>query len=238
MHSVGELGAVLGIWAHPDDETYLSGGIMAAAVHGGQRVACVTATAGERGTPDPVRWPPEQLGAVRREELAQALGILGVTQHHWLGYADGHCADVAVAEVVATLARIVEQFRPDTILTFGADGITGHLDHITVGDWAVAAAAESAPRARVLTAAKDAEWVERFAAVHDRHDVFLPGYPQPVPPEEVTFALPLPDDLLDRKAAALRAQRSQTAPLIDVLGWDLWRSWIRDEAFVRVRSGA
>ena len=45
---VAELGTILGIWAHPDDEAYLSGGLMALARDNGQRVVCVTATRGER----------------------------------------------------------------------------------------------------------------------------------------------------------------------------------------------
>ena len=37
-------GTLLGIWAHPDDECYLSAGLMADAVRHGHRVVCVTAT--------------------------------------------------------------------------------------------------------------------------------------------------------------------------------------------------
>ena len=89
------LGTVLGVWAHPDDETYLCGGIMAAAVAAGSRVVCVTATRGELGSTDPVRWPPgEALARVRTEELENALRHLGVTEHHWLDYPDGARADV------------------------------------------------------------------------------------------------------------------------------------------------
>ena len=40
-----ELGTILGIWAHPDDEAYLSGGLMAIAREHGSRVVCVTAQA-------------------------------------------------------------------------------------------------------------------------------------------------------------------------------------------------
>ena len=51
---VADLGTVLGIWAHPDDEAYLSGGLMSIAARDhGNRVACVTATRGELGTADP-----------------------------------------------------------------------------------------------------------------------------------------------------------------------------------------
>src|ERR671922_141060 len=39
-----DLGTILGVWAHPDDEAYLSAGLMARAVRNGSRVVCVTAT--------------------------------------------------------------------------------------------------------------------------------------------------------------------------------------------------
>ena len=51
-----DLGTILGVWAHPDDEGYLSAGIMAQAMRNGQRVVCVTATRGEAA--DPEQWPP------------------------------------------------------------------------------------------------------------------------------------------------------------------------------------
>ena len=55
-------GTILGVWAHPDDEAYLSAGLMARARRNGQRVVVVTATPGELGTDDPSRWPPARLG--------------------------------------------------------------------------------------------------------------------------------------------------------------------------------
>jgi len=60
-----ELGTVLGVWAHPDDETYLSAGLMAQAARDGERVVCVTATRGEGGSMDEERWPSATMGAVR-----------------------------------------------------------------------------------------------------------------------------------------------------------------------------
>ena len=39
-----DLGDTVAIWAHPDDETYLGGGTMAALREAGHRVVCVTAT--------------------------------------------------------------------------------------------------------------------------------------------------------------------------------------------------
>ena len=103
---VSELsGTILSVWAHPDDETYLAAGLMAAAVQAGQRVVCVTATRGELGSTDPDRWPPgEALAAVRTLEMERALAFFGVTEHHWLDYPDGGCADVDEGEAVARLA--------------------------------------------------------------------------------------------------------------------------------------
>ena len=72
------LGTVLGIWAHPDDEAFLSAGLMAAARDAGQRVVCVTATLGEYGTSDPGSWPPTRMARVRERELQASLAALGV----------------------------------------------------------------------------------------------------------------------------------------------------------------
>ena len=61
----------------------------------GARVVCVTATRGELGSPDEERWPTgPPLAAVRTAEMEPALAVLGVTEHHWLDYPDGGCADV------------------------------------------------------------------------------------------------------------------------------------------------
>ena len=69
INYAARLGTVLGIWAHPDDEAFLSAGLMAAARDAGNRVVCVTATLGEHGTDNPARWPPHRLRALRRHEL-------------------------------------------------------------------------------------------------------------------------------------------------------------------------
>src|SRR5690606_37622120 len=85
---ITDLGTVLGVWAHPDDEAYLSGGLMALATDAGSRVVCATATRGELGTPDPDGWPPQRLAAERTVELARCLEVLRVTAHHRPGYRD------------------------------------------------------------------------------------------------------------------------------------------------------
>ncbi|HEX2057957.1 MAG TPA: PIG-L family deacetylase [Actinomycetota bacterium] len=228
---VSKLGTILGVWAHPDDETYLSGGIMALAVRAGQRVVCVTATRGEKGSQDEVRWPSATIGSVREKELERALGVLGVREHHWLGYVDGECDGVDDAEAAGRLARIVEDVAPDTVLTFGPDGQTGHPDHLAVYRWVDAACPDGEGPA-VMWAAVPDDW-RPFAERLDEFDVFAPGTPEFVPRAELDVLLDLDDDLMDLKLGALREQPSQTEGLLGALGEEFVRASLSVEAFRR-----
>ena len=231
--AVAELGTVLGVWAHPDDEAYLSGGLMAIARENGQRVVCVTATRGELGTPDPVAWPPERLAAERTGELARCLDILGVGEHHWLGYRDGGCAVVELAEPVARLCELIDQIRPDTVLTFGPDGITGHPDHQTVSAWTGAAFDRAAPRgARLLHSTTSDRRMARWGALTDSLSLYPPGLPILTPTHRLALDLVLGPDVAVRKARALAAQTTQTAGLITTLGIDCYTAWVAEESFV------
>jgi LmbE family N-acetylglucosaminyl deacetylase len=229
---VAELGTILGIWAHPDDEAYLSGGLMALARDNGQRVVCVTATRGERGTPDPVAWPPDRLAAERTREMARCLAVLVVEEHHWLDHRDGECAGVDPDAAVAQLCAVLDDVRPDTVLTFGPDGITGHPDHRTVSAWAGAAVDRVGSGARLLHAAVTEQREARWGALSAQLGVYLPGYPVLTRAERLAVDLVLPRDVAVRKVRALAAQATQTAGLIATLGVDLYTAWVGDEAFV------
>jgi LmbE family N-acetylglucosaminyl deacetylase len=235
---IAELGTVLGVWAHPDDEAYLSGGIMALARDSGSRVVCVTATRGEHGTSEPQRWPPERLAVERERELAACLDVLGVCEHHWLGYADGGCASTRADEPVERLGEIVDEVRPDTVLTFGPDGITGHPDHSAISAWASAAFARAAPPgARLLQAAVPEQRARSWRAVEEELGVYLPGYPVTTPDSELTLDVELDDDTLRRKVRALQAQTTQTAGLVAALGADRYAAWVRRESFAESGAG-
>ena len=229
---VAGLGTILGVWAHPDDEAYLSGGLMALARDAGSRVVCVTATRGELGTPDPQTWPPDRLAAERTKELARCLRILGVDDHHWLGYADGGCAADDPA-AVDELSAVIERVRPDTVLTFGPDGITGHPDHRAVSGWTTAAFTKAAhDGARLLYAATPEHRVRRWNDVNERLGVYLPGYPVIVPDDAPAIDLVLDPDTLARKVRALQAQTTQTAGIIATLGLEQYSGWVGTESYV------
>ncbi len=231
------LGTVLGIWAHPDDEAFLSAGLMAAARDAGQRVVCVTATLGEHGTDDPGSWPPTRMARVREREWHASLAALGVTEHHLLGLTDGTCAAAPHDQIVARLAHIIGMVGPDTIVTFGPDGMTGHEDHQTVSAWATDAHAVAAPDARLLYATTTDEFVRDWEPDRDSFNVFLAdGLPLRTPATELAVELRLDADTVDRKIVALRAQASQTTGLFAALGEERVRRWWSTETFVAAHT--
>ena len=231
--AVAELGTILGIWAHPDDEAYLSGGLMALARDAGSRVVCVTATRGELGTPDPQSWPPERLAVARSTEMACCLDILGVAEHHWLGYRDGQCAAAEAADAVALLCQVMDRVGADTVLTFGPDGYTGHPDHQAVAGWAATAFDRLArPGARLLQAAAGERRTTRWHDLNESLGVFSPGFPVTVPDDRLAIHLLLDPDTAARKVRALAAQQTQTAGLIAALGVDQYTAWVGEESFI------
>jgi LmbE family N-acetylglucosaminyl deacetylase len=233
---VSSLGTILSIWAHPDDETYLAAGLMAAARDHGQRVVCVSATLGERGTPDPATWPELRLGPVRRWESAAAMSVLGVHEHHILGLPDGDL-DAHEGVGLAWAARLIDHVRPDTILTFGPDGITFHPDHIAVHRWVTQAWTDGGCQARLLYAAPSVEHLARFGQLYERWDMYMSDErPAGVPADELAVHVRLREWELDRKVTALRAMASQTTELIVMLGADVYAAQVAEESFVDART--
>ena len=217
MTSLDQLGTVLMVWAHPDDETYLAGGVSALLTDAGHRVVCITATRGEAGGD----------GQVRTLELEQALDVVGVSEHHWLDYPDGGCAEVDADEAVTRIRSIVDEVQPDTVLTFGPDGITGHPDHQTVSAWVDGAL--TGRDVRLLHAVEREERVDR--ELDEEFGVYELGSARMLPDDEIDLLLRPDGVLLDRKISALLLQKSQTGGLVDAVGIKRFTAWAADEAF-------
>jgi LmbE family N-acetylglucosaminyl deacetylase len=236
--TVAELGTIASIWAHPDDETYLAGGIMAAAVANGQRVTCVCATAGEHGTSDPQSWPPARLARVRRWEAAAAMAVLGVTDHRWLGHPDGCLADLDPAQPVAQLAGILAEVQPDTILTFGPDGGTFHPDHQTVSAWVGCAWRQAGRPGRILHSTVTDEHLRIWGDRYEQWGVFMTDRrPVGVRAGKLVLHARLAGAALDQKVTALCAMHTQTASAIALLGEEDFRASNAEESFIDARRG-
>ena len=125
----------------------------------GYRVSVVTLTDGGAGEIlNPAMDRPgvlERMVEIRKEELARALEVLGVTDHYDLGYPDsGYVEDFAgdgnqlapdsffnvpLDEVTCRLVEIVRRARPDVLVTYPEGGGYPHPDHIRCHDVSVAA---------------------------------------------------------------------------------------------------
>ncbi|MGD9961033.1 N-acetyl-1-D-myo-inositol-2-amino-2-deoxy-alpha-D-glucopyranoside deacetylase [Nocardioides sp.] len=147
------------VHAHPDDETIGQGATMAKYVAQGAEVTLVTCTAGEMGeilVPELEHLAADRedgLGVHRRGELDNAMKVLGVTDHRFLGgfgtyrdsgmkwHEDGHAiaADdvhenafwlADLTEAADHLVTVIREVRPQVLVTYDQFGGYGHPDHI------------------------------------------------------------------------------------------------------------
>jgi len=228
-----DLGNLLGIWAHPDDDIYLSSGLMAAGADAGRRVVDVTATRGEGGSMDHDRWPPEQMGQIRTAELMASLDILGVTEHRFLEGLVDEDMDAPLDEGgAAQIAHIMREVQPHSVLTFGPEGMTGHRGHKDVCRWATDAFhREAPPGARLYYATYPPEFHEAWMERLEPFEIFRPGTPPMTPLDEIEIDFVLPPDVLERKLAAIKAHESQIEALLHVFGDDGFRAFMATEYF-------
>jgi LmbE family N-acetylglucosaminyl deacetylase len=151
---------LMGIFAHPDDESLGMGGTLVKYAAEGVATYLVTATRGERGWFGSEEDNPglDRLGQVREGELREAAKVLNIRDVSLLDYIDGDLDQADPAAVIAAIAREVRRVRPHVVVTFGPDGVYGHPDHIAISQFATAAlvsaadpgypdAGESAPHA-------------------------------------------------------------------------------------------
>jgi LmbE family N-acetylglucosaminyl deacetylase len=229
--NIPDLGSILSVWAHPDDESYACAGLMAASVRAGRRVVCVTATRGERGSTDESRWPNgPQLAEVRTKELAASLAEIGVREHHWLDYPDGGCAEADTPEAIARIRAIAEQVQPDTVLTFGPDGGTYHPDHMTVSAW-VTEAVRGMP-VQLHYASVTPQWRERVYSFVDPSAVMMADRePLVHDVDELSIHVVLEGELLEMKYRAMLCQESQVGPLLSMAGEEGFRHVLAEESF-------
>jgi N-acetyl-1-D-myo-inositol-2-amino-2-deoxy-alpha-D-glucopyranoside deacetylase len=141
------------VHAHPDDEAISTGGVMRRAHDEGRRVVLVTCTRGEEGEihqMDEAATRP-RLAEVRTEELRRAGEVLGVDRQEFLGYRDSGMAgtesnqnpasfhQVSIHDAANRLTALLREERPEVVVTYGADGIYGHPDHVKAHEVTVAA---------------------------------------------------------------------------------------------------
>lgn len=223
---------LLGVWAHPDDEAYLSAALMARTAGEGGRVTLLTLTDGEAGFPEDDPRPADDRARQRRRELTRAMARIGVTDVRFVGLPDGRIAERGGEALVETIRQTMLDVRPNVVVTFGPDGITGHDDHVH-NWWAVTRAWAETRIGDLWYAAKTQTWLDEWRQVHDELGIWMTGEPEGTNPEDVILDLDLDGPELERKRAVLGEHRSQTVAAVAALGEDNYRRWIRQETFRR-----
>lgn len=123
---------VLAVLAHPDDEVWWgAGAMMARYAKEGHKVYLATVTLGQIGVTSWANIPAgPELGAAREEELKCSAAALGIEPPFVLGFFDqGLTANVVMDETAKKLRKIINDVRPDVVITHGPEGVSGHIDH-------------------------------------------------------------------------------------------------------------
>jgi LmbE family N-acetylglucosaminyl deacetylase len=182
-------------------------------------IRIITATKGERGA-EAHGWHMEKTAVVREIEQQKALEALGISYdtQRWLGYTDGELAESDGKQAVDKIAAQLYAFDPQTVITFGADGVTGHTDHRTISEWATKAfTLIGEPNTQLLHISTPREWTYGSSKeMLDKIDFFYPGFPGIQKYDRRELSLSLPEDALQAKIASVMAHHSQYNHILPV----------------------
>jgi LmbE family N-acetylglucosaminyl deacetylase len=120
---------ILGVFAHPDDELSVAPALAKYAAAGSQ-VHLITITSGQVGDSKTDIPRGRALGEARERELACSAQKLGILPPIPLGFMDGDISGWRTLEAIRSRVReLAHQIRPEVIVTWGPDGLSGHPDH-------------------------------------------------------------------------------------------------------------
>lgn len=234
---------VVGVFAHPDDDTYGVGGSLALHAGADVELTVVMATSGDAGRiADPSLATRETLGDVREAEDLAAWRALGLEPDvRFLRHPDGGLDRVPREQLAAEVLAVLEETRPQVVITFGPDGITGHEDHVAIGAAATEAfhaarvAGVGGASARLLHLAISTGGLERLnELLRERGleplDPTQPFMPRGVPDQTIGVRVDC-SAVYDRKLEALRAHKTQGE--MEDVPFDLWPEILGTESFVQ-----
>jgi LmbE family N-acetylglucosaminyl deacetylase len=177
---------MMAIHAHPDDEASSTGGVLATYSAQGIRTVVVTCTNGEFGDapggikPGQDGHDEQAVAQQRLAELRKSCEILGVTNLELLGYHDSGMPDwdykelpdafcnVPLDTVSGRITQLIEQYRPQVLITYDDKGPYQHPDHVHASRAAQQAFAESGiPSKLYLAAMRGSVWKQVFDALRE-----------------------------------------------------------------------
>jgi LmbE family N-acetylglucosaminyl deacetylase len=190
---------LLAVFAHPDDETFRPGGTLAILARQDVRVELLTLTHGEAGScGDPPLCAPEELAAVRERELRCACSRLGIAAPRLSNYADGRLQEANAETMIEQILSVINDIKPEVLLTFGPDGLSGHPDHVAIGQRSAEAFHRAEPTAALYTVAVPRSLAQSL----DMRQV------RPVPDETIALTVDV-SSVWETKLAAMRCHATQ-----------------------------
>lgn len=234
---------LLVVVAHPDDESFGCGSLLARAEANGVHATVCCATRGEAGTSE-LADGRQALAAMRESELRAAADLLGVERVVLLGWEDsdmdgpaehGTLIAAPLDEVAAAIATVIDDVRPHIVVTL--DASDGHRDHVHVRDAtlrAVEHATWSVPRLYLWCLARSLmeAWVDHLRSIDPTSDYLELGR-LGTPDDEITTILDATEHY-ERRWDAIRTHASQISPY-DALPAELQRAFLTTDRLKRLR---
>lgn len=230
--------------AHPDDETFGCGSLLAHAAQLGVSTTVACATRGEAGSPTPGRGLDDaDMAVVREAELHEAAAFTGVGRVELFDWVDsgmdgtpapGTLVAAPIDEVAAKIESLIDDVRPTVVVTL--DASDGHRDHSQIRDATLSATATSSWRpGRVylhcLPQQLMRKWVE--ALVEQQPESEHLGLGDLGTPEQQITTVVDTTGHLDLREQAMALHRSQTSPY-EVMPAELRREFLTAERLRRV----
>jgi LmbE family N-acetylglucosaminyl deacetylase len=234
--------------AHPDDETFGTGSVIASLVAAGVEVVVCCATRGEAGEVHTELPEGVDLGTAREAELRASGAVLGVSRFVLLGYTDsdmtgepapGTLVAAPLDEVAARVRAVVEDVDPELVITTDPDHGDGHRDHVHIGRATVAAcAAREGTRVYLWVVSREVlrSWFAELArvnpdAAHLALELDAAGIGRP--DADITTVLDV-RPFRDVRQRAMAQHATQKAPF-DEMPADLQDAFLQTDRLVRVQ---
>lgn len=221
---------LLVVVAHPDDETFGCGSLIADAVVAGAEVTVCCATRGEAGEVMPgCDLAGGSLGALRERELRAAGDVLGVGDIVLLDFVDsgmhgepasGTLVGAPLASVVTAVADVVVRTDPDVVVTLDVAGGDGHRDHARIAE-ATTEAVRGVGRGASLyywcvVRSLLRRWLETMRQVRPETSHLQLGEDGLGRPDEDITTMVDVSAHVERRRAAMAMHRSQRSPFEDM----------------------
>ncbi len=221
---------LLVVVAHPDDETFGCGSVLAHAAGRGVETVVACATRGELGEIAPgLGIERADLGDVREAELRAAADELGVSRVHLLGWRDSgvdgepaadSLAAAATDDVAAAVSAVIDAEQPDMVMTPDDEN---HRDHRAIRDATLRAVRGSArPPSQLYLWCMPRSVLGRYI-----------GDPTIGTPDEHITTVIDTSPYLERRWRAIRKHASQVPPF-DAMTPELQHAFLATDHFIRV----